>query len=463
MSPVDPPTSGSGEPGAPKPGAEPQAKTILERVLSPIADVHHDEVTTALLMTLLMFLILGSYYLLKTAREVFILSEGGAEVKSYSAAGQAILLLFLVPAYGAFAAKVNRERLVTWVTLFFASNVLLFALAYTSGLHIGIPYFLWVGIFNVMVIAQFWAFAADLFTQAQGKRIFPLIGVGSSLGAWLGSVRAGQLVQAYGPLRLLLGAAGILVVSVLIARVVSRRARRGESREAAAEADKPLGGTESGFAMIRKDHYLGLIAGLTVLLNVVNTTGEYLFGRYVVEQSVALHGAGAATAAVREQFIGAAYSQLFSTVNLVGFLLQMFVVSRLFKFLGVGKSLLVHPLVALAGYLMMLKAPSMQLMGMVKVADNSLDYSLDNTNKQALWLPTSREAKYKAKQAVDSFFVRMGDVASAGIVFVGERLALAVPVFAVINIVLVGGWLLVVGQLNAMLRRKAEESKTAQL
>jgi ATP:ADP antiporter, AAA family len=369
-------------------------------------------------------------------------------------------LLFLVPAYGAFASKVNREKLVTWVTLFFVSNVLLFALAYKSGVHIGITYFLWVGIFNVMVIAQFWAFAADLFTQAQAKRIFPLIGVGSSLGAWVGSVRAGQLVEAYGPLRLLLGAAGILVVCVVIARVVSRRATRGESREEAAAADQPLGGTESGFQMIRKDRYLTLIAALTVLLNVVNTTGEYLYGRYVVAESVALHGAGAATAAARKQFIGAAYSHLFSTVNLVGFLLQMFVVSRLFKFLGVGRSLRIHPLVALAGYLMMLKAPSMQLMGWVKVADNSLDYSLDNTNKQALWLPTSREAKYKAKQAVDSFFVRMGDVASAGIVFVGERLALATPAFAVINIVLVGGWLAVVGMLNSMLRRKAEEAKT---
>ena len=71
-------------------------------------------------MTLTMFLVLGGYYLLKTAREVFILSEGGAEVKSYSSAGQALLLLVLVPAYGAFASRVNRMQLVQWVTLFFA-------------------------------------------------------------------------------------------------------------------------------------------------------------------------------------------------------------------------------------------------------------------------------------------------------------------------------------------------------
>ena len=80
-------------------------------------------------MTLLMFLSSRAYYLLKTAREVFILSEGGAEVKSYSSAGQAMLLLFLVPAYGAFASRVNRMQLVPWVTLFFASHLVLFLLA----------------------------------------------------------------------------------------------------------------------------------------------------------------------------------------------------------------------------------------------------------------------------------------------------------------------------------------------
>ncbi len=206
-----------------------------------------------------------------------------------------------------------------------------------------------------------------------------------------------------------------------------------------------------------------LIALLTVMLNVVNTSGEYLFGRYVVEQSQEIHGTGPEGAAARERFVGSMYSRLFSTVNLVGFLLQMFVVSRVFKFLGVGKSLFIHPIVALIGYLLMLRSPSVQLMGGLKIADNSLDYSLGNTTKQALWLPTSREAKYKAKQAVDSFFMRAGDVISAGIVFVGERLALTVPAFAAINVVLAGGWLTVVGLLNVSLRRKAQQTQSAHL
>ncbi len=429
-----------------------QGRSIGERLLSPIADVHRDEVVSAVLMTLVMFLILASYYLLKTAREIFILSEGGAEVKSYSSAGQAILLLILVPAYGAFASRVNRIQLVQWVTLFFAAHLVLFLMAIGAGWHVGVPYFLWLGIFNLMVIAQYWAFAADLYTQDQGKRIFPLIGVGSSLGAWVGSLRAGQIVERVGTARLLVAGAVLLVVCAGLARLVNAKRPR-DRDDAAAAHEKPLGGA-GGFSLIFSDRYLLLIALLAVAINVVNTSGEYLFGRYVVEAANAAHGSGPEAAAAREAMIGSVYSRFFSTVNLAGFLLQMFVVSRVFRFLGIGRSLFIHPIVALSGYLIMLQAPSITFMAYFKVADNSLDYSLGNTTRQALWLPTSRDAKYKAKQAVDSFFVRTGDVLQAGLVFVGEKLALTVPAFAGINVVLAGAWLVIVTLLNRQLRDK---------
>ena len=103
----------------------------------------------------------------------------------------------------------------------------------------------------------------------------------------------------------------------------------------------------------------------------------------------------------------------------------------------------------------MLRAPSLEAMRWLKIADNSIDYSLGNTTKQALWLPTSREAKYKAKQAVDSFCMRAGDVLQAGVVYAGERVALAVPGFAAVNVVLTCGWLAVVALLNARLRAPA--------
>src|SRR5688572_30582676 len=206
-------------------------------------------------MTLIMFLVLAAYYLLKTAREIFILSEGGAEVKSYSSAGQAILLLALVPAYGAFASRVNRIQLVQWVTLFFAAHLVLFLMAIGAGWRVGVPYFLWLGIFNLMVIAQYWAFAADLYTQEQGKRIFPLIGVGSSLGAWVGSIRAGQIVENVGTARLLVAGAVLLAVCAGLARVVNAKRPRDSDAAAAAAHEKPLGGA-GGFTLIFSDRYL---------------------------------------------------------------------------------------------------------------------------------------------------------------------------------------------------------------
>ena len=435
-------------------GAAVADKGWLERLLSPIADVRRGEAASALLITLTMFLVLAGYYLLKTAREIFILSEGGAEVKSYSSAGQALLLLVLVPAYGAFASRVNRTQLVQWVTLFFAANLLVFLALLGAGVRIGIAYFLWLGIFNVMVIAQFWAFAADVFTEEQGKRLFPLIGIGSSLGAWLGSIRAGQLVQSAGPARLLAGGAAVLVVCALLSRAVNRTARSTAPRQSAA-ADAKLTGGSNGFSLVFSDRYLMLMAGLVLLLNVVNTTGEYLFGRYVVNTAAAMYGAGPEAAAAREQFIGATYSSYFGYVNLLGLLLQMFAVSRVFKYLGLGRALLIHPMVALIGYAGMLRAPSFEFIRTLKILDNSLDYSLGNTTKQALWLPTSREAKYKAKQAIDSFCVRAGDVLQAAIVYTGELASFTIPAFAAVNIVFVVGWLAVV---RALKRRLETES-----
>jgi AAA family ATP:ADP antiporter len=215
--------------------------------------------------------------------------------------------------------------------------------------------------------------------------------------------------------------------------------------------------------MIASDRYLMMIAALVVVLNIVNTSGEYLFGRYVVSAAEAAHGAGPQNEAARQSFIGSTYSSFFSYVNLFGFLMQMFVVSRVFKVLGVGKALFIHPIVALGGYLMMLQAPSFNAIRWLKIADNSLDYSLGNTTRQALWLPTSREAKYKAKQAVDSFCQRAGDVLQAGIVYASTLAGFGVTAFAALNIIFVAGWLAVSAGLNHRLRAQAQQAGKAQL
>src|ERR1700686_3940864 len=155
-------------------------QTWLERGLSVFSDVQGGEGLGALLLAGNVFCLLASYYLLKTVREALILSEGGAEVKSYASGVQAIMLLLIVPAYGALASRVNRIRLINGVMLFFVSNLMVFHELAARGVHVGVAFFLWVGVFNLMVVAQFWAFANDLYTQERGQRLFPLIGIGGS-------------------------------------------------------------------------------------------------------------------------------------------------------------------------------------------------------------------------------------------------------------------------------------------
>ncbi len=196
--------------GDSSPQLEPFRKSLLERILSVITDVRAGEGLGAVLLTADLAVLLGGYYLLKTVRESLILAQGGAEVKAYSSAAQAILLFGVVPIYGWIATRINRNQLLRWTAIFFASNLLLFAYLGSRGIHEAVPYFIWVGIFNVFTVAQLWAFATDLYTESQGKRLFPMLGVGASVGAVGGAWIAGKLIKPLGPYNVMLIAAAAL-------------------------------------------------------------------------------------------------------------------------------------------------------------------------------------------------------------------------------------------------------------
>ena len=418
----------------------------VDWLLSLFADVRGGEGLSAFLLMLNAFLLLAAYYIIKPLREALILGGAGAEIKSYSSAVQAGLLIVLVPLYGRFASRVNRLWLITGVSLFFISNLLVFyALGMAGVKTLGIPFFLWVGIFNVMIVAQFWAFANDVYTPEQGKRLFAVVAIGSSLGAIVGAFVSDRLIKPLGIFPPMLIAAGLLGLCIMITWIVNARERvaRGVGGKAL-DQNAPLE-KEGGFQLVFRDRYLLLIALLVLLLNAVNTTGEYILGKTVAAEAerVALASGtgGVALDVFKEKFIGMFYANFFYWVNLIGALAQMFLVGRLMKWIGVRASLFVLPLISLGGYALLAVAPVLSYIRQVKIAENATDYSLNNTVRHALFLPTSREAKYKAKAAIDSVFWRMGDMASAGLVFVGSQLHLDIRGFATVNLVFVLIWL----------------------
>jgi len=203
--------------------AFPKRQSLLERVFSIFATVHRGEGLTALLLMLNVFVLLTAYYIIKPVREALILSGSGAEIKSYAGAGQALFLLLIVPIYSAVASRVDRLRLINGVIAFFISNLVIFYVLGQMKVQLGVVFFLWVGLFNLIVVAQFWSFANDIYTQEQGKRLFAIVGIGSSLGAIFGSEVAGWLFKPMGADGLLLVAGGLLVICILLTNWVHFR------------------------------------------------------------------------------------------------------------------------------------------------------------------------------------------------------------------------------------------------
>ena len=421
----------------PEVAAAEERKSWLDRSLSLFTDVRAGEGASALLLAANVFGLLAFYYILKTVRESLILSEGGAEVKSYAAAGQALLLLAVIPAYGAVAARVNRVRLISGVSLFFASHLVVFYLLGAAGVKIGVAFYLWIGIFNLVIIAQFWSFANDIYRNERGKRLFPLVGLGASLGAWVGALIASEIFAAVGPYRLMIFSAVGLSACVLLTLWVDRRER---SRRPTTQADAPIA-RKGGFQLVLSNRYLLLIALLVVILNVVNTIGEFILGKLVVEHASGVVASGPAGGLNEGAIIGQFYGDFFAWVNLLGFLFQLLLVSRIFKYVGVRGALFILPLIATFSYGLLAALPILAIVRISKILENSTDYSIQNTARHALFLPTSREAKYNAKQAIDSFFWRTGDLLQAGVVYVGTQLAFGIRSFAAVNLALVIVWL----------------------
>ena len=159
-------------------------------------------------------------------------------------------------------------------------------------------------------------------------------------------------------------------------------------------------------------------------------------------------------------WIGVFYGNFQTAISALTALAQMLLVARLFQRAGLERALFVLPAIVLFGYGTVALLPLLGLLAAVKVLENSTEYSLQNTLQQALFLPTSRDAKYKAKAAIDTFVVRAGDVGSAALVWVGTQLALGVQGFAVVNVCIGVLWLLLIVRLARRHRELSSAHET---
>lgn len=474
---------------------------LVYRGLNLVTEVRPGEAATAFALLASIFALLVSYYVLKTVREPLVMASAeqdlqlvrgtswpewlkhilieqeGQQLKALAAGFQALILSAFVPAYSWVSSRVSRSRLIVGVTLFFIGCIELFFFLRLAGVPmLGFGFYIWVGIFSVAMIAQFWSFANDVYSEEQGKRLFPLIGIGATAGSPLGSKIAKWMyeylahepgepmdaVQRWAadlnvdPSFVLLQAPALtLVVFLLLMLWVS--GRTGVRGRAARHASEPIE-ERGGFRLLLESPYVRLIAAVILVLNLVNTTGELLLSGFV---NSAAEAAVHADSSIHEDvWIGEFYGDYNFWVSVLAFVLQAFVVSRIVKYFGLTGVLLALPLVALGTYALFSLGLGIAVLRWAKTAENATDYSVMNTGKAMVWLPTSRAAKYKGKQAVDTFVVRVGDVLSALLFLVGSSaLGMGLTSFAFVNLALVVVWLALTFALLRRRRQIANEPK----
>lgn len=394
--------------------------TPFERCLKLSSRIEPGDGRRVAAVGLLALVLMTAYYLLRPVREALILTEGSAELRSYAGGVQALLLVAFIPLYGALVRRVGARHVLRTLAMLAALQLVLFSgLAY-AGITVGFAFFVWVGLFGVLMVAQFWALATDLFTVDSGQRLFGVLAAAIAAGAWLGARLASAGFPLLGPCGLMLASAALLGLTALVHAAVLRTSAPGAPAIAPwrpANAPGPaIGHWLGGLALIVRTPWLAAIALLVVLLNWITSAGEFVLADWLAERARTI--APGTEAAYIGQFMGH-YS---ATISLTGFLVQVFIVSRVIRAAGLGGALLATPALFAAGFLAASIVPLFAVLECVMIAQRSLDYSLFGTTRSALLLAASREAKYHAKTAIDTVCYRIGDLLASLSIFAGVRL-----------------------------------------
>lgn len=393
-----------------------------EKLLNLFSHVRPGEGKSCLILSLNACFIMACFYMLKVVREPLILTQGGAELKSYATALQAALLILIVPAFSAYyhkhARELSRTFFINRLLIFFIANLLVFAMCILAGINVAVAFYVWLGIFNVMLLAQFWAFVADTYNVRSGQRLFVIIAVGAALGSLLGARLTGIFIPTIGIAGIMILAAFMLVLILLLCNRAVRWVpdyAKNQMEEVQGEANNAW---LEGFNVVFGNKYLAYIAMFVVLLNFVNSTGEYILATFVVEYTEAIIATAQSSLSL-EALQGQFYSLYNTWITSLSFMIQLFIVSRLFKWIGISGSILILPVLMIVSYGIIFFIPVFTIVKFAMISEKSASYSIQNTVQQVLFLPVPRKLKYIGKMTIDTFFFRFGDLIYGGFVFVG--------------------------------------------
>lgn len=423
----------------------------LRRLLRRVVEVEPHEVRALLWSFAYFFCLLSSYYVLRPLRDAMAI-EGGVRNLQWLFTATFLAMLCAVPLYGWAVARFPRRRLVPWIYRVFLIKLLLFFLLFgwdEARLYVARAFYVWVSLFNLFVVSVFWSFMADLWRNDQARRLFGFVAAGGSLGALLGPVLTASLAVPLGPVNLLLVSAVLLEVA---AQCVGRLRRAGPiPPDTAGTTETPDGGAAigggifAGLTGLGRSPYLLGVAGFILLYT---TTSTFLYFQQAHIVAAAFDDTAART-------------RLFATIDLIVALLTIAIqcgaTGRLMRWLGVGGTLAVLPIVTFLGFLALALSPVLGVLVAFQALRRAANFAVSRPAREVLFTVVGAEEKYKAKNVIDTLVYRGGDAAS-GWLFTGlsSGLGLGLGAIALVTLPLAGLWIALALLLGRAQQRMAQ-------
>ena len=432
--------------------------------VSRILNIKKEELPLAVLSAVYFFCILCGYFFLRPVRDAMGVARGMDELR-WLFVCTALVSLAVVLAFGGVVARTNRRRFIPIGYLCVIGCLIVFAGmlivdgAAGGGLigsdtetplarYVGYVYYVWLSTINLFVNSVFWAFMVDLFDVRQGKRMFAFIGIGGTLGAiaggWATNVISGMTDSVYLPAGLMLiGAAffGLAIVVMLsLDRLVFGSQRSLTADGAAIEGHQwagdrdvagegGIGGTfwEGAHAVVRSPYLLG-IGAYIALMAISNTLIYFTQANIILDD--------------RDTFseLIAGFAQLDVFAQVATLFVQIFVTTQVIKRIGVGWTLVILPLVTLAGFAVLSAWATFGVMAVFQAVHRATRYAISRPARETLFSVVSPSEKYKAKPFVDVFVYRGGDLAGAGVDSMFAAMGLTLAAVAAATVPVAGVW-----------------------
>jgi AAA family ATP:ADP antiporter len=383
--------------------------------LRRFVDIRDEEVSPVLVAAFFFFCVLGSTQLLRPVRESLGMRGGMDAI--YWLFNLTLLATILVnPLFGLLVSRTRRGIFIAVPYFFFAAALLgfyaLLLLAPDSiGVVTGQVYYVWHSVFNLFIIALFWAVMADSFSLEQSKRLFPVVAAGGTIGAIVGPTLTSFLAQPLGTAQMLPIGAAILVMGVFAAWRLIRMDRpdqrvagymtEAQSKAARSGADLNRviigGGAWQGLVAIFQSRYLLGISGYQIGVALVATFIYFTRLKIVEQVGTDLDD----------------WTRLFANLDLatqwVTLTLQLLLAGRLMRWLGVGRVMMILPVVAALGIVGLALMTSYAMLLIFQSSYSAIQRAIQRPTRETLFTVVTREDKYKAKLATDTFVYRGGD------------------------------------------------------